>query len=69
MTKSSHFLEYIRIHLISLNQDLEDARENISLPDDEYFESDAFYMGAINATEHLLSVATDIMNSPSERYE
>ena len=62
MTKSSAFIEYMKIHLISLNQDLEDARENISLPDDEYFESDAFYMGAIEATEHLLSVATDIMN-------
>ena len=62
LTKSSQFLEYMKIHLISLNQDLEDARENISLPDYEYFQSDAFYMGAIDATEHLLSVATDIMN-------
>jgi hypothetical protein len=69
LTKSSHFLEYMKLHLISLNQDLEDARNNVSLPDDEYFESDAFYMGAIDATEHLLSVATDIMNSTSERYE
>jgi hypothetical protein len=58
----------MKIHLISLNQDLEDARNNVSLPDHEYFESDAFYMGAIDATEHLLSVATDIMNSTSERY-
>ena len=68
MTKSSHFLEYIKIHLISLEQDWEDAKNNVSLPDDEYFESDAFYMGAIDATRHLLSVATDIMNSTSERY-
>ncbi len=59
---SNSLIEYMKIHLISLNQDLEDARENISLPDYEYFESDAFYMGAIEATEHLLSVATDIMN-------
>ena len=69
LTKSSHFLEYIRLHKISLEQDLEDARNNIPLNEDEYFESDAFYMGAIDATEHLLSVATDIMNSPNERYE
>jgi hypothetical protein len=62
-TRSSKFMEYMKIHLISLNQDLEDARENISLPDYEYFESDAFYMGAIDATEHLLSVANDIMNA------
>ena len=67
-TKTSTFLEYMKVHLISLNQDLEDARNNVSLPDDEYFESDAFYMGAIDATKHLLSVATDIMNSSNERY-
>jgi hypothetical protein len=69
MTKSSHFLEYMKIHLISLNQDFEDAKNNEPLDEDEYFESDSFYMGAIDATEHLLSVATAIMNSPSERYE
>ena len=67
MTKSSHFIEYMKIHLISLNQDLEDARNNVPLNEDEYYESDAFYMGAIEATEHLLSVATDIMNSTNER--
>ena len=69
MTKSSHFLEYMKIHLISLEQDFEDAKNNEPLDEDEYFESDSFYMGAIDATKHLLSVATDIMNSPSERYE
>jgi hypothetical protein len=53
----------MKIHLISLNQDLEDARNNVPLNEDEYYESDAFYMGAIEATEHLLSVATDIMNN------
>ena len=69
MTKSSHFIEYMKLHLISLNQDLEDARDNVPLNEDEHFESDDFYLGAIEATEHLLSVATDIMNSSSERYE
>jgi len=69
MTKSSHFLEYMKIHLVSLEQDWEDAKNNEPLDEDEYFESDSFYMGAIDATKHLLSVATDIMNSPSERYE
>ena len=68
MTKSSVFLEYVKLHLISLEQDWEDAKNNVSLPDDEYFESDAFYMGAIDATKHLLSVADDIMNSSNERY-
>jgi hypothetical protein len=46
--------EYIRIHKISLEQDWEDAKENITLPDDEYFESDSFYMGAVDACTHLL---------------
>ena len=67
-TRSSKFMEYMKIHLISLNQDLEDAKNNEPLNEDEYYESDAFYMGAIEATEHLLSVATDIMNSTNERY-
>ena len=69
MSKSSSFIEYMKIHLISLNQDLEDARNNEPLNEDEYWESDSFYMGAIDATEHLLSVATDIMNNSNERYE
>ena len=59
----NQLIEYMNIHLISLNQDLEDARNNVPLNEDEYFESDAYYQGAIEATEHLLSVATDIMNS------
>jgi hypothetical protein len=59
----------MKLHKISLEQDLEDARNNIPLNEDEYYESDSFYMGAIEATEHLLSVATDIMNSTNERYE
>ena len=69
VTKTSTFLEYMKIHLISLNQDWEDAKDNLPLNEDEYYESDAYYQGAIEATEHLLSVATDIMNSTSERYE
>jgi len=61
LTKSSHFMEYLKIHKISLEQDLEDARNNIPIPEDEYFESDSYYMGAIDTMEHILSVATDIM--------
>ena len=53
MTKSSQFLEYMKIHLISLNQDLE-ADYNV--------QSKINIQGQIMATEHLLSVATDIMN-------
>ena len=60
MTKSSRFLEYMKLHLISLNQDMEK---------DLNVESKINIQGQIMATEHLLSVATDIMNSTNERYE
>jgi hypothetical protein len=69
MTKSSHFLEYIRLHKISLEQDWDAAKNNLPLNEDEYDPSDDYFEGAIAATEHLLSVATDIMNSTNERYE
>jgi len=67
LTKSSKFIEYMKIHLISLNQDWEKARNNEPLNDDEYDPSDDYFQGQIEATEHLLSVATDIMNETNER--
>ena len=57
MSKSSYFLEYMKIYLISLNQDLED---NYNV------QSKINIQGQIMATEHLLSVATDIMNKSNE---
>jgi hypothetical protein len=60
MSKSSHFLEYMKLHLISLEQDLEKNPESINVID---------IPGQIEATRHLLSVATDIMNASNERYE
>lgn len=66
-TKTSTFLEYMKIHLISLNQDWEAAKNHEPLGDDEYDPSDDYFEGAIAATEHLLSVATDIMNNSNER--
>ena len=59
-TKSSYFLEYMKLHLISLEQDLEKNPESINVID---------IPGQIEATRHLLSVATDIMNNSNERYE
>ena len=53
LTKSSVFLEYMKLHLISLEQDLESNPESINVID---------IPGQIEATRHLLSVATDIMN-------
>ena len=55
--KSSRFLEYMKLHLISLEQDLEMNPESINVID---------IPGQIEATRHLLSVATDIMNSYNE---
>ena len=52
MTKSSAFLEYMKLHLISLEQDLEENPCSINVVDIE---------GQIYATKHLLSVAEDIM--------
>ena len=69
LTKSSVFLEYMKLHLISVNQDWEDARNNEPLKDNEYDPSDDYFQGATEAIEHLLSVATDIMNNSNERYE
>jgi hypothetical protein len=60
MSKSSRFIEYMKLHLISLNQDLDKHRPEDTLLV-EYIE------GQIVATEHLLSVATDIMNESNER--
>lgn len=59
----SNLTEYMKIHLISLRQDLEDAKNNIPISEDEYFESDDYYQGAIDTLEHLLSVAHDTILS------
>jgi hypothetical protein len=60
LTKSSRFLEYMKIHLISLKQDIET---------NTYDESEFHDLsGQIKATEHLLSVATDIMNESERIY-
>ena len=68
-TKSSAFLEYMKIHLISLNQDLEDELYLFRTNRDDHNSSKIDYLnGQIIATRHLLSVATDIMNSTNERY-
>jgi vesicle coat complex subunit len=66
----------MKLHLISLEQDSErvqkamDAYSNYE--DDAYREleiEDISLNGQYIATQHLLSVATDIMNSSNERYE
>ena len=76
MTKSSAFLEYMKLHLISLEQDSERVQEEMSQfeynMDSKDYQSleieDISLNGQIIATRHLLSVATDIMNETNERY-
>jgi len=63
----------MKLHLISLNQDLEQYetkwKDDIAMNVDECLYSINYMNGQIEATRHLLSVATDIMNSNNERYE
>ena len=76
LTKSSSFIEYMKIHLISLEQDSERVQEEMSQfeynMDSKDYQSleieDISLNGQIIATRHLLSVATDIMNETNERY-
>jgi len=68
MTRSSQFLEYMKLHLISLNQDYEKFYEDY-LNDTNYYQEDIDNIrGQIKATKHLLSVALDIMEQ-SEKGE
>jgi hypothetical protein len=48
--------EYIHIYKISLEQDLEDALNGLDISEDEYFESDAYYEGAIHTCIHILRI-------------
>jgi hypothetical protein len=49
----TQFIEYMKIHLISLEQDLEENPMSLHVVDIE---------GQIYATRHLLSVAEGILN-------
>jgi hypothetical protein len=76
MTRSSQFMEYMKLHEISLLQDADKLQKLMDefegdLDSDEYREleiTDYHNTGELIATRHLLSVATDIMNSSNERY-
>lgn len=72
---TNQLVEYMKIHLISLEQDVEklsNYMEGIDMNSKYYTELDFEYnnlSGQTIATRHLLSVASDIMNSSNERYE
>ena len=74
VTRSSTFIEYMKIHLISLEQDLENIAQEMELLDPESKackELDYEYnhmAGQILNARHFLSVANDIMISYNERY-
>ena len=68
--KLIELIEYIQIHLISLNQDMEDAQYLFRTNRDDHNSSKIDYLnGQISATTHLLSVALDIMLSTREKDE
>lgn len=64
MSKSSKFIEYMKLHLISLQQDKEDI---VSTVGDESVDWH-FIEGQIEATNHLLSVALGIMEESERMY-
>jgi hypothetical protein len=46
--------EYLKNYLFKLEQELQDAQNNAPIKDDEYYESDSYYQGAIETVKHLL---------------
>jgi len=69
-TRSSKFMEYMKIHLISLNQDLEDELYLFRTNRDNHDSSKIDYLnGQIVATRHLLSVVHDILGETNNEGE
>ena len=76
MTRSSQFIEYMKLHLISLQQDADEVQAEMDtyeeLESNEYQALEIEHVslnGQWIATNHLLSVALDIMaNSTNEGY-
>jgi hypothetical protein len=58
MGQLKEFIEYMKIHLISLNQDMESHSNN---------ETKIHLDGQIVANRHLLSVAEGILNGGEDR--
>lgn len=59
---SNSFIEYMKLHLISLNQDYDEFYDNYRV-NSHYLKSKIDDLkGQIKATEHLMSVASDMMS-------
>ena len=76
VTRSSQFIEYMKLHLISLQQDADAIQEEMDayeeMESNEYQALEIEHIslnGQWIGVNHILSVATDIMNSSNERYE
>ena len=76
MTRSSQFIEYMKLHLISLQQDADaiqaemDTYEEMESNEYQALETEHISLnGQWIGVNHILSVATDIMaNSTNEGY-
>ena len=69
MDRLEHFIEYAKLHLISIEQDAEKLTRLLDQYTDDYDSDeyrdleieDVVNTGEMRATMHLLSVATDIL--------
>ena len=52
---NNEVLDYIKEHLLELQQAVEDANNDIPIQEDEYYEADLWYEGAIDALDHILT--------------
>ena len=72
ITRTTQLIEYMKIHLISLMQDLEQLEnqmEQLDMNSKDYIELDFEFnikSGEITATRHLMSVASDILGIQTE---
>ena len=66
--RTGQLIEYMKLHILSLNQDLEQLSIQMDALDPaskDFAELDVEYnwtSGQVSATDHLLSVAADILN-------
>jgi len=70
---SHKLIEYIKLHIMSLNQDLEQLSNQMDALDPaskDFAELDIEYnwtSGQVSACDHILSVALDIMEETKEK--
>jgi len=59
---SKDVLDYIKERSWSLQVAWEEARTGVEIPDDEHFESDEYYRGAIDVLREVLKEFGEIKN-------